>query len=477
MDRMRTFSNIPRYETRRSPKNLVVLRHTEHPSRLLHSCMDRELIHIEPTSRDPLYSKMMAQSDCTEIDHLHGDDDDDVSFSETIRRKAMSFIKRNRMFSKDKVHMQDAVSLVLILFQLDRLHLHSDPEDFQDNCFFGVEKTTKKVNQLVLQKASTSCFPLESISSLEALEDLKLYNVNIRSLITPNTDQYDGLQIHRQTLHNVKNLDVSFLMKEGEETVLETRCFHLLPKLESIMFRIFTSRTEKLYFRDVFNDLGSKFCACQKTLRSINLSHSMLTEEELKNLLVNVVPKLDSLVTINASANKIASVQQIAACINNNRSIANDSLQVLDLSWNAIVRNVENDPREREALMTVLTAFKGLYNIGDNFNLIDYGPAMKYQLQINHAGRRLVEDSSLSNKPILTSLMPFVFERAYQKSRDIHPSFRRSDREKDATGIYYLLHSEPVLRGYLRNPESGNNGAALSKRKYKRRKTSSHSYE
>ena len=205
---------------------------------------------IEPTSSDPLYSEMMAQGDCTEIDHLH-DDDDDVSFSETIRRKAMSFIERNKIFSKDKVHMQDAVGLVLILFQLDRLHLHSNPEDFQDNCFFGVEKITKKVNQLVLQKSSTSYFPLESISSLGALEDLKLYNINIRSPITPNTDQYDGLQIHRQTLHNVKNLDVSFLVKEGEETVLETRCFHLLPKLESVMFRIFTSRTEKLYFRDV----------------------------------------------------------------------------------------------------------------------------------------------------------------------------------------------------------------------------------
>ena len=108
------------------------------------------------------------------LDDVHCDDD---RFSEAIRRKALSFIMQNKMFSKHKVDVRDALSLVLILFQLDRLHLNSNPEDFQDHCFFGVEKNTKKVNQLVLQKASTSCFPLDSISSLEALKDLKLYNV------------------------------------------------------------------------------------------------------------------------------------------------------------------------------------------------------------------------------------------------------------------------------------------------------------
>ncbi len=411
----------------------------------------------------------MAKSDFAEIDYLHCDD---VRFSETIRRKVMSFIRHNKMFSNDKVDMQDAFSLVLILFQLDRLHLNSIPEDFQDHCFFGVEKTRKKVNQLVLQKASTSCFPLDSISSLEALKDLKLYNVNIGSSTAQKSNQSDELQRHQQSLHNLKNLDVSFLIKEGQEACLETRIFHLLPKLESVMFRIFTGRTEKLYFRNVFHDIGSDFCACQKTLRSINLSHSMLTEDELQNLLVHVVPKLSNLVSINASANKITSVQKIAEYIKKERNVANDSLQVLDLSWNAIVQNVENEPREREALMTILTAFKGLYNIGDNFNLVNYGPEMRYQLQINHAGRRLIEDSSLSNKPILTSLMPFVLERAFQNSRDIHTAFRRSDREKDATGIYYILRSEPIFRACLRHAESRTDSTTLSKRKHKRRKIS-----
>ena len=382
------------------------------------------------------------------LDDVHCDDD---RFSEAIRRKALSFIMQNKMFSKHKVDVRDALSLVLILFQLDRLHLNSNPEDFQDHCFFGVEKNTKKVNQLVLQKASTSCFPLDSISSLEALKDLKLYNVNIRSSIAPNSTQSDELQREQQTLHNLKNLDVSFLIKEGEELFLETRIFHLLPRLESIMFRIFVGRTEALYLRNVFNDIGSKFCACQNTLRSINLSHSMVTEDLLRDLLVDVVPKLSNLININASANKITSVQNIAEYIKTERNVANDSLQVLDLSWNAIVQNLESDPREQEALMKILTTFKGLYNIGDNFNLVNYEPDMRYQLQINHAGRRLIEDASLSDKPILTSLMPFVLERAFQKSRDIHPSFRRSDREKDATGIYYFLRSEPVLRACLRN--------------------------
>ena len=409
---------------------------------------------------------------------------------EIIRKKALAIVQHNKMFSKDIVDVEDAVNLVLVLFQTGNLDLYSNPEDFEDQFFFRVDEETKKVNQLVVQKASQSDgplqFPVEMISSLDELKDLKLSNVNVTSsnfnALSSNAVQASETKSQffrkQRPLRNLKKLDVSYFKMDKDGAILETHCFHLLPKLESITFRMFTGRTERTYIQNVLSDIGSSFCACQKTLRSINMSHSMFTQDELKTLLVNVVPKLPNLVEINVSANKIESIQRVAKCIRARRGIVNNSLQILDLSWNGVISKINDNPKEKAALMTILRTFKGLYDIGNNINMAEYQPDMKYQLHINHAGRRLIENCNLNSKTISKSLMPFVLERAFQKSQDIYPLYWQHEREKDPTGMYYLLRSGSILQGCPRRRKGGNDFIQLCNkdhgdvetRKCKRRK-------
>ena len=61
------------------------------------------------------------------------------------------------------------------------------------------------------------------------------------------------------------------------------------------------------------------------------MSYSKCTEDELKTLLVDVVPKLPNLVHINMSYNKIESIQRVAECISPNRSVTKNYLHFIFL--------------------------------------------------------------------------------------------------------------------------------------------------
>ena len=411
------------------------------------------------------------------------------SIYEIVRRKALSIVEHNEILSRDRIDTNDAVNLVFILFYSGNLNLHSDPEDFQNRFSFEVDEITKKVNQILIRDSfhdndAPLQVPIDIISSLDELKDLKLSNTNVLSTDIMQEKKSTSLSLKRRSLCNLKNLDITYSRMGGGGAVLETQIFHLLPKLESITFRLFTGRTETMYIRNVLDDMQSSFCACQKTLTSVDLSYSMCTQDELQTLLLDVVPKLPNLIRINVSGNKIESVQRISESINKTLRITSsrlkyqNSLQVLDLSWNAIMLKIKNNPEEKAALMTVLHIFKGIFNLGDNINIKEYPPDMRYQLRMNHAGRRLTEGRCLCDKSISISLLPFALERAFQKSRDIYPLHCRDERKKDPTGIYYLFRSGPILHAFLRHRLADNshvnpgriNDGGCQPRKHKRRK-------
>ena len=101
--------------------------------------------------------------------------------------------------------------------------------------------------------------------------------------------------------------------------------------------------------------------------------------------------------------------------------------------------------------MTILGTFKGLYTLGNNININEYPPDLRYQLRTNHAGRRLLDPCSICHQKLFTPLMPFLMERAFSKSQDIYSSYWRDERPKDPTGVYYLFRSGPILHAFLRN--------------------------
>lgn len=411
------------------------------------------------------------------------------SIYEIVRIKALSIVEHNETLSRDRIDTNDAVNLVFILFYSGHLNLHSDPEDFQDSFCFEADEITKKVSQLVIRDSSQYSdaplqVPIDIISSLDELKDLKLSNTNVLSTNTMQEKKSTSLSLKRRSLWNLKNLDISYSKMGGGGAILETQIFHLLPKLESITFRLFTGRTETVYIRNVLDDMRSSFCACQKTLTSVDLSYSMCTQDELQTLLLDVVPKLPNLIRINVSGNKIESVQRISESINkilritSSRLQYQNSLQVLDMSLNAIMLKINNDPEEKAAIMIVLHIFKGVFNLGNNINIKEYPPDVRHQLRMNHAGRRLTEVRCMCDKSISIGLLPFALERAFQNSRDIYPLHWQDEKKKDPTGIYYLFRSGPILHAFLQhrladnshvNPDKRNDGDCQP-RKPKRRK-------
>lgn len=425
---------------------------------------------------------------CVGADYDHTLNNENVH--EIIRNKALSIIEHSEALSKDRVDVEDAVKMIQILFQAGTLDLLSDPEDFEEQFFFEVDQVTRKVSQLLVRNNSRNYdaplhFPIDLISSLDELKTLKLFNFNVSPPKNVRGSRATSFSLRSQPLRNLKELDITY-SKTGEGAlVLKTQFFHLLPKLESITFRLYTGRTETMYIRNVLNDMQSSFCACRKILRSVDLSYSMCTQDELKTLLVDAVPKLPNLVIVNVSGNRIESIQQIAQSIDEIQKRTNstlqcqNSLQILDLSWNTVVLKIKTDPKEKAALMTILRTFKGLYNIGNNINMKEHPPDMTYQLRINHAGRRLVDARALRHKSFSLSLLPFVLERAFRTSMDIYPWYWRDEKKKDPTGIYYLFRSGPILQAFLLHrlaenvcvePERENDDSFCEEKQTKRRK-------
>lgn len=218
----------------------------------------------------------------------------------------------------------------------------------------------------------------------------------------------------------------------------------------------------------------------------------MCTQDQLEALLVEVAPKLPNLTHIDISHNKIQSLQRIADMINKQRGISNgrcqsqNNLRCLDLSWNTVTLKLKNDKKEKAALMTILRTFKGLYDLGNDVNLEEHPPDVRYQLIMNHAGRKIVEACYRCHKPISVKILPLLLERAFEKSQDIFPTYFRDEKKKDPTGIYYLFQSGPILQAFIQhriadNGEKNENGGAKPEIRtkkgcnpmgHKRRKTS-----
>jgi len=115
---------------------------------------------------------------------------------------------------------------------------------------------------------------------------------------------------------------------------------------------------------------------------------------------------------------------------------------------------------ERTAVLNFLEMNNCVYNlIGDSRDYpyskyLDYHPAIKYPLLINHAGRSMIDDGESkdnhkkkkSRSSITPSLLPKLLARSYHHSDDIYPVDFPFYGTKDHTGLYYLLrNSIPAL--------------------------------
>jgi len=126
--------------------------------------------------------------------------------------------------------------------------------------------------------------------------------------------------------------------------------------------------------------------------------------------------------------------------------MAEHKLQVLNLNRNPILTNIVKDPKEREALLTILNTFNAVFNIG-RYGEVYFGPEVEHLLRINHAGRKFIAGEATTGvdtiKYIKPELWPMILERAYMKSDKVYY------KKKCATGVFYMLRNGSVLQDII----------------------------
>ena len=191
-----------------------------------------------------------------------------------------------------------------------------------------------------------------------------------------------------------------------------------------------------------------------------------LKEEGLENLLFDILPRFPNLQEIEVDYNEIRSLQMIASRIKQTQmAIPDNCLRKLVIVYNTVDAKIQNDdPKEKEALLTIINAFDEICCLGSYDDDQEYSPDVEYLLRINHAGRKFItggeerggttandnnnsRDNNIINNsnrplppPIKPGLWPTILERAYEKSDKIVRG-----NTKCATGMFYLLRNGSVL--------------------------------
>ena len=188
-----------------------------------------------------------------------------------------------------------------------------------------------------------------------------------------------------------------------------------------------------------------------------------LTSCEMKerDLLLNVLPQFPNLCKLVVSDNQIESLQMIESRIINMRSqqlaIPENCLQELNIDRNPVMEKIDNNPKEKKALLTILNTFNRISCLGRTEHG-QYDKDVEYILRINHAGRKLITEGGggtanniryFNLAGVNLALWPKILERAHETSAEIYNNMLCSMEEKElrkcATGLYHLVRHGPLF--------------------------------
>jgi len=224
----------------------------------------------------------------------------------------------------------------------------------------------------------------------------------------------------------------------------------------------------------ILHTLQNENFSFRTSLKILILQSFKLKEGGLENLLFDVLPRFPNLQEIGLDYNQIESFQKIASRIKQTHTpmaIPDNCLRKLGVFANNpvylhVIKIQNCNPKEKEALLTILNAFDEICCLGTCYDNQELSPDVEYVLRINHAGRKFItggegrggttaNDNSNSRDnnntiinnniplppPIKPGLWPTILERAYEKSSE-----KMVDRKtKGATGMFYLLRNGSVL--------------------------------
>jgi len=276
--------------------------------------------------------------------------------------------------------------------------------------------------------------PAEALPKLPNLRTLELY-------FRDPSDLLNNFPLQME-LNQLKTLEICGGKFQPPAHFLEWMTTNL-PNLENLGFW----HTEKKETERIIKALSTHDVCFAQTFKRLDIRACNLDDKLFESLLLDALPKFQSLSTLNVVSNKIESLQNIAKRIENDNKkpcVVAKSLRHIYLTGNFVENKLKNNPKEKHAMLSLLKVFNAVCTL-KIYGEEHFDSDVDYALRINDAGRSLVEGGNDELLPL--SVWPTVLERAYAEShRAGLYLFRGIDsQEKNPTGLYYLLRNGPAL--------------------------------
>jgi hypothetical protein len=204
---------------------------------------------------------------------------------------------------------------------------------------------------------------------------------------------------------------------------------------------------------DVLRSTPSDNISFRDTLECLTIAECKLDENHFETIWIDIVPKLPKVSSLNLFLNNIQSVGSFVDKMKSDTKScfpSNKAVRSLLLLPNPILDNIKDDPEEKAALVSFLQRFHTIWDIY-GFHTESNDSDIDYELRINHAGRKILEDGSVGSRSLPLSLWSTILERSYKKSdkqtSQIYFKRKNDTTTKNATGLFYLLRNGPALIG------------------------------
>jgi hypothetical protein len=342
-----------------------------------------------------------------------------IDHDSAMKERILRYVSDN-VVPYHQIDAADAVQMVSILVSTGLVDLQNRPDfRFAFEVHFGVDCSTKRLNWVILGTARKPPWTMKSdcIRHFEMLTYLDFFRC--AWLSKPAIESILGLP-------NLAQLGIWYMPKDSITSFL-----NCLRNIEAA-------------------------CPFRQNLKEIKIHECDLDEDHLETLLFDILPRFPNLTSIRVDRNKIQSLKKISHRLKTTSNLKISSrLRYLQLTDNPVWRKIVNDPEEIAAVKLILRKYKGLSSLSHLVCALGHPSKdveLNLLLQINHAGRALVEGGvdavdmacGYRRRPLPLSVWPIVLARTHNGYDTYFPPLH-VESDVATTKLYYLLRHGPAL--------------------------------
>ena len=173
-----------------------------------------------------------------------------------------------------------------------------------------------------------------------------------------------------------------------------------LPRLEIFGF-MSMGKEEANYILDSFRN--SENVCFKENLKRFDMQSCRLDDKCLETLLLDILPKVPNVSSLDLEGNNIKSVRAIIDRIKSDETcFVSKSIRCLKIEHNPILEKMEDNPKEKASILSFLRTFNTIFKLFDGHLQDEEGNSfdsdVEYALRINHAGRSIVEGNYVGTK-------------------------------------------------------------------------------